>query len=250
MSVDKSLRRRQEARLFKLYYTRGDTAAREELIRRWLPFAHQLAHRYAQGGEPADDLMQVAALGLIKSIDRFDPTRGYAFSTYAVPSILGELRRHFRDNGWAAHVPRDTQERALKVASVAQRLTAELARSPSPQELSECTGETVEHVLEALDANRAHRSLSLDAPLGDEEGAGSYADSVGQDDGELDRVEYRGMLKRGLRTLPERDRRVVALRFEGEMSQSEIAQSMGLSQMHVSRILRRSLDRVRVVASA
>src|SRR4051812_16743739 len=152
-------------RLFESYHERGDTAARDELIRRCLPLARKLAGRYARHGEPLDDLLQVASIGLIKAVDRFDPDRGTAFSSFAVPSILGELKRHFRDHGWAARVPRPLQERVLKVNAASDRFFAQHGRAPTPRELAAATGETVEDVLEAREAASAHDAVSLDAPV-------------------------------------------------------------------------------------
>src|SRR3954449_751272 len=165
LAVAKS-ERHDEDRLFERYHRSGDPLAREELIRRCLPLARSLAGRYARAGEPLEDLVQVANIGLIKAVDRFDPTRGIAFSSFAVPSILGELKRHFRDHGWAARVPRPLQERVLKVNASSERLSSRLGRSPKPRELAVATGESVEDVLEALEAAVAHDAVSLDAPIG------------------------------------------------------------------------------------
>jgi RNA polymerase sigma-B factor len=242
--------RRSERQLFDRYYAQGDVAARDELIRQCLPLARKLAGRYVRRGEPIDDLLQVASIGLIKAVDRFDPTRGTAFSSFAVPSILGELKRHFRDHGWAARVPRPLQERVLKVNAAAEQFFAVQGRAPTPLELAVATGESVEDVLEALEAATAHDSVSLDAPLGGggEDGVLTYADGMGEYDARLDMVEYRTVVDGAMRALPERERTVLALRFGEDMTQSEIAARIGVSQMHVSRLIRRALTRLRTVA--
>jgi RNA polymerase sigma-B factor len=239
----------EEARLFQRYRESGDLTARDELIRRCLPLARRLALRYARNSEPLDDLLQVASIGLIKAVDRYDPSRGAAFSSFAVPSILGELKRHFRDHGWAARVPRPVQERVLKMNAAIERLSAQLARAPTAREVAAATGATIEDVLEAMEAATAHESVSLDAPLkGGEDGTASYADTVGEPDARLELVEYRSVVDATLRALPERDRRVLAMRFQEDMTQSEIADEIGVSQMHVSRLIRRALTRLRTVA--
>jgi RNA polymerase sigma-B factor len=242
--------RREERRLFERYHRFDDVEARDELIRRCLPLARRLASRYQRSNEPLDDLLQVASIGLIKAVDRFDPTRGTAFSSFAVPSILGELKRHFRDHGWAARVPRPVQERVLKLNSAMERLGRQLARTPTPAELAAFLGENLEDVLEAMEAATAYDSISLDAPLGsaDEGGSATYADTVGEIDGRLELVEYRSVVDATIRALPERERTVLAMRFDEDMTQSEIAAQIGVSQMHVSRLIRRALTRLRTVA--
>jgi RNA polymerase sigma-B factor len=197
-----------------------------------------------------DDLLQVASLGLIKAVDRFDPERGTAFSTFAVPCILGELKRHFRDTGWAAHVPRALQERALKVQAATERLATRLARSPTAAEVATATGESLEDVLEAIEAATAHDSVSLDAPLSRTADDATYADSVGELDHAFELIEYRSVVNGTIRALPERERQLLALRFGEDMTQSEIAERIGISQMHVSRLIRRTLNRLTTVAEA
>ncbi|MEA2420983.1 MAG: polymerase sigma-B factor, partial [Thermoleophilaceae bacterium] len=235
--VTLSPQRREEQRLFLRYHRDGDVAARDELIRRCLPLARRLASRYHRSSEPLDDLLQVASIGLNKAVDRFDPTRGIAFSSFAVPSILGELKRHFRDHGWAARVPRPVQERVLKMHAATERLHRELGRPPTPSEIAVSIGENVEDVIEAQEAASAYDSISLDAPLGtgDDGSAATYADLVGEVDGRLELVEYRSVVDATIRALPERERTVLAMRFEQDMTQSEIAAQVGVSQMHVSR---------------
>jgi RNA polymerase sigma-B factor len=244
--------RHDEERLFERYHRTGDPTARDELIRRCLPLARSLAGRYARAGESLEDLVQVANIGLIKAVDRFDPTRGIAFSSFAVPSILGELKRHFRDHGWAARVPRPLQERVLKVNTCSERLSSRLGRSPKPRELATEIGMSVEEVLEALVAGTAFDSMSLDAPVsrGEEDEGATYADSVGAVDERLELVEYRSVVAATIRALPPREREVLVLRFAEDMTQSEIASRVGISQMHVSRLIRRSLERLQAVAAA
>jgi RNA polymerase sigma-B factor len=244
--------RNDEERLFERYHRTGDPTARDELIRRCLPLARSLAGRYARAGESLEDLVQVANVGLIKAVDRFDPTRGIAFSSFAVPSILGELKRHFRDHGWAARVPRPLQERVLKVNTCSERLSSRLGRSPKPREVAAETGMSLDEVLEAIEAGTAFDSMSLDAPVsrGEEDDGATYADSVGTVDERLELVEYRSVVAATIRALPTREREVLVLRFAEDMTQSEIASRVGISQMHVSRLIRRSLERLQAVAAA
>jgi RNA polymerase sigma-B factor len=250
LAVVTSPERQSERRLFERYQAHGDLAARDELIRQCMPLARKLASRYSRRGEPIDDLLQVASIGLIKAVDRFDPARGTAFSSFAVPSILGELKRHFRDHGWAARVPRPLQERVLKVNTAAEEFFATHGKTPTPRELAAATGESVEDVLEALEAATAHDSVSLDAPVSSspDDGVMTYADSMGDVDARLELIEYRTVVDGAMRALPERERQVLALRFNEDMTQSEIAARIGVSQMHVSRLIRRALDRLRTVA--
>jgi RNA polymerase sigma-B factor len=243
--------RHHERLLFHRYHVDGDLAARDELIRRCLPLARRLAGRYQRSAEPLDDLLQVASIGLIKAVDRFDPSRGTAFSSFAVPSILGELKRHFRDHGWAARVPRPVQERVLKVNAATERLSRSAGRAPTPKELAAALDLTVEEVLEALAAASAYDSISLEAPLASEEDSGgTFADTMGEIDDRLELVEYRSVVAATIRALPERERAVLSMRFDEDMTQSEIAERIGVSQMHVSRLIRRALARLRTVAEA
>jgi RNA polymerase sigma-B factor len=244
---------RADRALFRRYAATGDSAAREELVHRFMPLAAQLARRYAGSREPLDDLIQVASLGLLKAIDRFDIDRGNAFSSFAVPTILGELKRHFRDVGWAVHVPRALQELTLRARSAVDELSGELGRSPTALEVADALDEPVECVIEAIDSATAHHAVSLDAPprasAGDDRDA-AWHERVGVEDDGYDRAEWRGTLARGVRALPARDRQILALRFEQELTQAEIAELIGVSQMHVSRLLRRALDRLRAVAQS
>jgi RNA polymerase sigma-B factor len=235
-----------EALAFRRFQATGDTAIRDELIERALPLAHQVARRYHRSGEPFDDLLQVARLGLCKAVERFDPDRGVAFSTYAVPTMVGEIKRHFRDTGWAIHVPRSLQERVLKVEQAGKALSSQLGHAPTVDELAEATGMDAEQTLEALEAASAYEARSLDAPapVDDDEGR-SYAETIGDRDGAYELVEDRGAVAEAMRTLPLRERRILHMRFMEDMTQSEIAQRIGVSQMQVSRLLRRSLHNLR-----
>jgi RNA polymerase sigma-B factor len=220
----------------------GDRAAREELAERMLPLARSLARRYAGKGEPLDDLEQVASLGLLKAIDRFDVTREVRFATFAVPTIAGELKRHFRDRGWMLRVPRDIQELSARVVRAREALTRELGRSPSVNEVATALGAGVEQVLEAVRAADAYRMMSLDEPLA--EGAGALEAIGGEDDG-YELAEHRVLLRLGLDGLGEREREIVRLRYYEGLTQREIARAVGVSQMHVSRLIRRSIDSMR-----
>ncbi len=228
------------------YREHGDPAAREQLVERFLPLARQLARRYQRGSEQLDDLVQVASLGLLKAIDRFDPARETAFSSFAVPTILGELKRHFRDKGWAVRVPRDLQELAVKVERVAEEMSRELGRSPTPAEIAERTSATLEQVLEAREASAAYRAVSLDRPRSDDEDEGdSYADAVGADDPGFRLAEASATVDRLMQVLSDREREVLRLRFAEDLTQSEIGARVGVSQMHVSRLIRQSIARLR-----
>jgi RNA polymerase sigma-B factor len=251
--ISKSIRtpadRTEEQLLFMRYQRHGDMAAREDLVRRFLPLARRLARRYERGSEPFDDLVQVASVGLVKAIDRYETDHGANFSSYAVPTILGELKRHFRDSGWALHVPRGMQERVLQINEAVEHLSGELGHSPNPRQVAEKLNMPVEEVLEAMEAGAAYDTVSLDAPLrssGDE--STTYADSVGEADGRFDLVEHSATLGRAMQALPERERMILYLRFAEGLTQVEIAERIGISQMHVSRLIRRALGRLRVVA--
>jgi RNA polymerase sigma-B factor len=244
--------RRHEERLFERVHDHGDLSARAELVERFLPLARKLARRYEHASEPLEDLVQVASLGLLKAIDRFDPSRGDAFSSYAVPTILGELKRHFRDTGWALHVPRGMQERVLQVNAAMEVLSSDLGHSPSPQQVALKLRMPVEQVLEAMEAGAAYDTTSLDRPRHsrDDKDSGTIADSVGGADERFGLVEDRATIGRGLKALPERERTILYLRFAEGLTQAEIAERVGISQMHVSRLIRRAIDRMRVVAGA
>ena len=241
----------EDRRLLVRYHRHGDAAARDQLVERLLPLAKRMARRYRRSDEPLDDLVQVATLGLIKAIDRFDPARETAFSSYAVPTMLGELKRYFRDNGWAVHVPRGMQERVMQVDGAVKELSRRLGRSPSVPEVAEAIGSSPEQVLEAMEASSAYDAVSLDSYRFGEEGDGeTYADSIGFEDERFELVEYGATIAPTLHALPARDRIVLHLRFVEDMTQAEIAERVGVSQMHVSRLIRRALDRLRTVAEA
>jgi RNA polymerase sigma-B factor len=241
--------RNPEQLLFVRYRRDGDMAAREELVKRFLPLARRLARRYDRASEPLEDLVQVASVGLVKAIDRFEIGQGIGFSSYAVPTILGELKRHFRDSGWALHVPRGMQERVLKVNEAVEHLSGELGRSATPQQVADELRLPVEEVLEAMEAGAAYDTVSLDAPLrSSEDERTTIADSVGETDGRFELVEHSATLGRVLRAMPERERTILYLRFAEGLTQGEIAERIGISQMHVSRLIRRALERLRVVA--
>jgi RNA polymerase sigma-B factor len=239
-----------EKRLWELA-GQGDASAREQLVQRYIRLAHKLARRYARSSEPLEDLEQVACLGLVRAIDRFDPSRGTTFSTFAVPTILGELRRHFRDRTWAVRVPRELRDLAAAVEHAAEGLAAELGRSPSLAEVADAVGQSVEHVMAAREAALAYRCDSIDRPLraDDADGGATLADLLGEPDDELSRVETGVMLDQLAEvTLSERDRVVLRLRFEHDLLQREIADRIGVSQMQVSRILRDAMDRLQNAA--
>jgi RNA polymerase sigma-B factor len=246
-------RRRRDHELLLRYHRDGDLAAREELIVRFIPLARQLASRYRGAGEAHDDLVQVACLGLLKAVDRYDPDRGSAFTKYAVPTMLGELKRHFRDKGWAIHVPRATQELVLKVSDAMGTLPAKLGRSPTPRDVAAALGAPVENVLEAMEAATAYEAASLDAPRpggDDEDGGWTLVDSVAEEEHGYELVEIGETLRGTIHALPDREREILHLRFEQDMTQAEIAERVGVSQMHVSRLLRRSLDRLGAAGAA
>jgi RNA polymerase sigma-B factor len=228
--------------LLRRWHEEGDRAARAELAERMLPLARSLARRYAGKGEPLDDLEQVASLGLLKAIDRFDVSRDVRFATFAVPTIAGELKRHFRDRGWMLRVPREVQELSARITRCRETLTRELGRSPTVDEVAATVGAGVEAVLEALRAADAYRMLSLDEPLA--EGAGAL-DAIGGDDAGYELAEQRVLLRRGLDELGAREREIVRLRYYEGLTQREIARAVGVSQMHVSRLIRRSIDTMR-----
>ncbi len=232
--------------LFVRWQRHGDQRAREQLVERFLPLARKLARRYSGAREPFDDLLQVASLGLVKAIDRFDTTRGTAFSSFAVPTILGELKRYFRDLGWAVHVPRGAQELALKVEEAQQRLTAKTGRPPSVPDLAEYLELSIEEVLDALETAGAHHCVSLDTPREDAEGeSGTLADAFGEPDIRFELVDASVSIAAAAKHLSARERGVLELRFVEDLTQTQIADLIGVSQMQVSRILRRALSQLR-----
>ena len=236
--------------LLERYARDREPAVREELVERFMPLARRLAARYRGDREPLEDLVQVASLGLVKALDRFDPGRGVAFSSYAVPTILGELKRHFRDRGWAVRVPRDLQERIARVERAAAELPAKLGRVPSVNEISRELELDPEDVLEAMEGAQAHHAMSLDAQQQTEEGEGvPMSERVGTQEPGFETVEYGVAVEDVVASLSERDRRVLHLRFVEDLTQTQIAERVGVSQMHVSRILRSALERLRAQAA-
>jgi RNA polymerase sigma-B factor len=236
---------------FGTYRRTGDRRVRDELVEEHAPLAQFLARRFANRGEPIDDLVQVALVGLLKAVERFDPGRGLQFSTFATPTILGELKRHFRDRGWAVRVPRRVQELHLQLGRIVATLGQEQGRSPTPAEVAERAGCSEEDVLEAMEAGSLYRLVSLDGPATrDEDEASELAACLGDDDPGFEQIERRAELDDLLAVLPDRERRIVELRFFDGMTQSEIAERVGVSQMHVSRLLARSLETLRGEANA
>jgi RNA polymerase sigma-B factor len=243
--------RAHERELLVRYHMDGDLAAREELVERFLPLARDLALRYTYTDEPYDDLLQVACLGLIKAIDRFEPGRGTKFTSYAAPTILGELKRHFRDKGWALHVPRDLQERAMAVNRQSEALSKRLGRSPKVREVATALGCSAEEVLEASEAAASYETTSLNAPAArDDDESATLVDLLGGEDSAYELVESRDAIASTWRALPGVERQVLELRFMHDLTQREIGEQIGYSQMHVSRLLRRALSRLETAAAA
>jgi RNA polymerase sigma-B factor len=236
-------------RKFREYAETQDPDLREELVTAHIGLAEYLARRFTNRGEPLDDLVQVASLGLLKAVDRFDPERGLEFSTYATPTIVGELKRHFRDKGWAVRVPRRVQELHLRLGTVVSTLSQELGRSPTIGEIAQAASVSEEDVLEAIEAGHAYRFTSLDAPSGADE-EGTLASQLGGDDQALVDSEHRVALSPLIARFPPRERTILHLRFFEGLTQSEIASRLGISQMHVSRLLARSLAQLRASADA
>jgi RNA polymerase sigma-B factor len=232
--------------LLRRYHEDGDLAAREELIERYMSLVRSLARRYAYRGEQLDDLVQIGAIGLIKAIDRFDLERGVELTTYATPNIIGEIKRHFRDKGWSVRVPRGLQELNVQVTKLIEQLTVQLGRSPTIPELAKAAGVEEEQVLEALESGRAYSSVSLSTGGGsDEDGELDPLESLGTIEHEYEVSEDRAVLAPGFKVLDERERKILHLRFFSGLTQSQIASEIGISQMHVSRLIRRSLEKIR-----
>jgi len=245
-SDDRTARIRADRRLLARYHRDGDQAARAALVERFLPLARQLARRYEGTGEPLDDLVQVASVGLLKAIDRFDVDRTTAFSSFAVPTILGELRRHFRDKGWSVRVPRDLQELVMRLDNVTDELTRANGHAPTVDELARYLGVTAERVLEGRAAAGAHRALSFDRPADDGDDDGSAAPvSIGVDEPGYGRAEDAATFGVLLGGLGDREREVLRLRFIEDLTQTEIGERVGVSQMHVSRLIRHALAQLR-----
>ena len=243
---DTRSRERRAHHLFRVHRRTGDPAVRAQLTERFLPLARSLARRYERGTESLDDLIQVASLGLVKAIDRYDPDRGIAFSSYAVPTIVGELKRHFRDHGWAMRVPRELQEHALLVEREQQRLAVDLGRSPTASEVADALGLEVEQVVEARGAVSARRALSLDMPRdADEE---EPTQEIAAEELGFAAAEDAATVQRLSAGLSDQEREVLRLRYHEDLTQSEIGARVGCSQMHVSRILRRTLAHLQEAA--
>jgi RNA polymerase sigma-B factor len=230
--------------LLVAYHRDGDADARERALVELMPLVRALATRYAGRGEPLEDLVQVGSIGLIKAVDRFDVDRGVNFASYAVPTIVGEIRRHFRDKAWAMHVPRRLKELSVRLSRVLDQLTTELGRSPTIAELAAATGVEEEDVIDALDSMNAYSTRSLEAPF-DESSDDNLSEKLGTVEAGFEEVEEGELVAAGLDALDERERQIVELRFFQEMTQSQIASEIGISQMHVSRLLRRALATMR-----
>jgi RNA polymerase sigma-B factor len=232
--------------LLRKYHEEGDLAARDQLIEQYMSLVRSLARRYAYRGEQLDDLVQIGAIGLIKAIDRFDLDRGVELTTYATPNIIGEIKRHFRDKGWSVRVPRGLQELSVQLSRLVEQLTVQLGRSPTIAEIAKEAGVDEEHVLEALESGRAYSSVSLSAgSIGDEDGDLDPLETIGTEEHQYEVSEDRAVLEPGFRVLDERERRILHLRFFEGLTQSQIAQQIGISQMHVSRLIRRALEKIR-----
>ena len=238
-------RRTHTKDLFQRLRATGDPAVRDQLAQLHLPLVEYLAKRFKDRGEPLDDLIQVGSVGLLKAIDRFDLEREVEFSTYATPTIVGELKRYFRDKGWAIRVPRRLQELSLRLNKLVAQLTQDLGRAPTVPELAKAAGVSEDEVLEALESGQAYSTTSLDAPTGDDDDAPMRGDRIGEEDLRLDNLEYFASLAPLIEQLPERERTILYLRFFKGMTQSKIADHIGISQMHVSRLLTRILEFLR-----
>jgi RNA polymerase sigma-B factor len=240
-----------DRRLFDRYLDKNDPIDRDAVVERFLPLARQLAARYQRPEESFDDVFQVACFGLVKAVDRFDVERGVAFTSYAVPTITGEIKRHFRDRAWSVRVPRDLQDLALRVERVVAELTRDHGRQPSVMEVAEATGVEPEDVLDAMQASSAYRATSLDTPRGaDDDRGGTIGDSVGVDEDGYARAEQRALLQELMRSLTPREREVIRLRFEEDLTQADIGEKVGVSQMQVSRVLRQAVAKLRALAQS
>ena len=232
--------------LLRRYHEDGDLQAREQLIEQYMSLVRSLARRYSYRGEQLEDLVQIGAIGLIKAIDRFDLERGVELTTYATPNIIGEIKRHFRDKGWSVRVPRGLQELNVQLSRLVEQLTVQLGRSPTIPELAKAAGVEEEEVLEALESGRAYTSLSLSVGGGggDDDDLDPL-ESLGTEEHQYEVSEDRAVLAPGFKALDERERRILQLRFFEGLTQSQIAQQVGISQMHVSRLIRRALEKIR-----
>jgi RNA polymerase sigma-B factor len=236
----------ESAELFERWQAHREREARDELISRFLPLARKLARRYAQSSEPYEDLVQVASLGLVKAVERFDPSRGFAFSSFAVPTIVGELKRYFRDTAWALHVDRGAQERSRRISDAQQTLSSRSGRIPTVAELAQYLELSQEEILDGLQTAEAYGTVSLDAPMvGEDDEESSRMETIGSEDARLLLVDDQATVFAAARGLPSQEREILYLRFGEDLTQSEIADRVGVSQMQVSRVLRRSLQRLR-----
>jgi RNA polymerase sigma-B factor len=237
--------------LLRRYHEDGDLQAREQLIEQYMSLVRSLARRYSYRGEQLEDLVQIGAIGLIKAIDRFDIDRGVELTTYATPNIIGEIKRHFRDKGWSVRVPRGLQELNVQLSRLIEQLTVQLSRSPTIPELAKAAGVEEEEVLEALESGRAYTSLSLSVGGGggDDDDLDPL-ESLGTEEHQYEVSEDRAVLAPGFKALDERERKILQLRFFDGLTQSQIAQQVGISQMHVSRLIRRSLEKIRETIAA
>ena len=246
--VSASSTQSDDRELLRRYHVEGDRSARELLVQRHLPLVRALARRYAGRGESLEDIEQVGAIGLIKAIDRYELSREVALTTYATPNVVGEIKRHFRDKGWAIRIPRGLQELNAKMSSTIERLTAKLGHSPSIAEIAHELQTTPEQVLEAMEAGSAYAPVSLSAgPSGD--GELDPMETIGTEDTNFERTEQRASLEPALEMLPDREREILRMRFEDGLTQTQIAEQVGVSQMHVSRLIRKSLARMRAELS-
>jgi RNA polymerase sigma-B factor len=243
--------RRRETLLFRRYGTTRDPSLREELVRNYLPLARTIARRYESRRVPVEDLVQVAAIGLMKAIDRYDPARGIAFSSYAVPTMVGEVQRHFRDHTWGVRPPRELQERAQRVLNANRELGGELGRPPTASELAARLRLSLEQVVDALQACEARDTTSLDRPrtIGDDS-EGTFGDTMGGEDPGFERAEQSATAEQLMDVLDEREREIVRLRFHEDLTQAEIGERVGCSQMHVSRLVRAALAKLSTAAGA
>ncbi|QBX56481.1 RNA polymerase sigma factor SigF [Nocardioides seonyuensis] len=242
--------RAQSAELFSTLHDPGSSEAergqaRHDLVHLHLPLVEHCARRFRNRGEPFEDLVQVGTIGLIKAVDRFEPERGLEFSTYATPTVIGEVKRYFRDKGWAIRVPRRLQELRMQISTSTQELTHQLGRSPTPRELADALGCSVEEVMEGIESSHAYATLSLDASNDSEDGAPSMLAMLGAEDSHIEHIEIRESIRPMLEGLGEREKRILLLRFFKNMTQSQIAEEIGVSQMHVSRLLTRTLGQLR-----
>jgi RNA polymerase sigma-B factor len=237
--------------LLRRYHEQGDLQAREQLIEQYMSLVRSLARRYSYRGEQLDDLVQIGAIGLIKAIDRFDINRGVELTTYATPNIIGEIKRHFRDKGWSVRVPRGLQELNVQLSKLMEQLTVQLARSPTIAELAKAAGVEEEEVLEALESGRAYSTLSLSQGGGNEDGDEiDPLEMLGEIEHQYEVSEDRAVLAPGFKALDERERAILHLRFFDGLTQSQIAAQVGISQMHVSRLIRRALEKIRAEIAA